>query len=125
MQGDRLPRQKGDQFRSELPAAGIEVAGAEGSGPLDAVKSARETFAIEIAGLEALAGSINARFPAVVNMLKACRGRVFVTGCGKSGHIAEDRRDAQLDTGLLPACRRGRAPGSRHGRRQRCGDRHL
>ncbi|BDA84023.1 D-arabinose 5-phosphate isomerase [Aureimonas sp. SA4125] len=69
------------------------------SGSADPVRTARETIALEIAGLEALAASIDQRFTAVVEMIRACRGRVIVTGIGKSGHIGQKIAATLASTG--------------------------
>jgi arabinose-5-phosphate isomerase len=42
----------------------------------------------EIAGLEALVADLNGSFSAAVDCLAQVRGRVTVTGMGKSGHVA-------------------------------------
>jgi arabinose-5-phosphate isomerase len=55
------------------------------------VRSALRTLATEMAGLEALSGTLNdglgAAFVEAVEKIKAAKGRVIVTGMGKSGHI--------------------------------------
>jgi arabinose-5-phosphate isomerase len=55
------------------------------------VRSALRTLATEMAGLEALSGVLNdglgAAFIEAVEKIKAAKGRVIVTGMGKSGHI--------------------------------------
>ena len=60
--------------------------------PKDAVDNtltvARRVLKTEIAGLNALAAELNGRFSAAVNLLAAAKGRVTVTGMGKSGHVA-------------------------------------
>ena len=60
--------------------------------PKDAVDNtlavARRVLKTEIAGLTALAAELNGRFSQAVNLLAAAKGRVTVTGMGKSGHIA-------------------------------------
>jgi arabinose-5-phosphate isomerase len=60
--------------------------------PKDAVDNtlavARRVLKTEIAGLTALAAELNGRFSEAVNLLAAAKGRVTVTGMGKSGHIA-------------------------------------
>jgi arabinose-5-phosphate isomerase len=60
--------------------------------PKDAVDNtlavARRVLKTEIAGLTALAAELNGRFSEAVNLLAAAKGRVAVTGMGKSGHIA-------------------------------------
>ena len=60
--------------------------------PKDAIDTtlavARRVLKTEIAGLSALADELNGRFTAAVDLLSAAKGRVTVTGMGKSGHIA-------------------------------------
>ncbi len=57
----------------------------------DAIASARRTLATERAGIEALAraldGSVGEAFAAAVARIAEARGRVIVTGMGKSGHV--------------------------------------
>lgn len=47
----------------------------------------RRVLAIEQAALGALAGRLDAGFAAAARLCLACRGRVIVTGMGKSGHV--------------------------------------
>jgi arabinose-5-phosphate isomerase len=63
---------------------------APASPPADAalLAAARRTLAAEQAGIDALQARLDARFVAACRALLACRGRVIVTGMGKSGHIA-------------------------------------
>jgi arabinose-5-phosphate isomerase len=49
---------------------------------------ARRVIRAEIAGLEALAGALDVAFAAAVDLCAAVRGRIIVTGIGKSGHVA-------------------------------------
>jgi len=49
---------------------------------------ARRVLHVEIAGLEALAAGLDGSFAAAVDLLAAVKGRVVVTGMGKSGHVA-------------------------------------
>lgn len=53
----------------------------------DILELARRTLAIEAAAVEALAPRLDAGFAQAVGILLACRGRVVVSGMGKSGHI--------------------------------------
>src|SRR5690625_3413040 len=53
----------------------------------DYLASAQRTFDIEITALQALKNSLGAPFTEAVQRVLACRGRVVVTGIGKSGHI--------------------------------------
>ena len=60
--------------------------------PKDAIDTtlaaARRVLKTEIAGLTALADELSHRFSEAVDLLAAAKGRVTVTGMGKSGHIA-------------------------------------
>lgn len=69
------------------------------SATADPIAIARQTIAIEIAGLQALAASIDGDFAAVVAMVERCRGRVIVTGIGKSGHIGQKIAATLASTG--------------------------
>ncbi|HEY3732264.1 MAG TPA: KpsF/GutQ family sugar-phosphate isomerase [Steroidobacteraceae bacterium] len=53
-----------------------------------ALESARRTFDIEAAALGALRARLDQQFLAACRICLNCRGRVIVTGMGKSGHIA-------------------------------------
>jgi arabinose-5-phosphate isomerase len=64
-----------------------------------ALESARRTFDIEAAGLAALRGRLDASFAAACRICLACRGRVIVTGMGKSGHIARKIAATLASTG--------------------------
>jgi arabinose-5-phosphate isomerase len=52
------------------------------------IDAARRVLRAEIAGLEALVTELNGSFAKAVECLAGVRGRVTVTGMGKSGHIA-------------------------------------
>jgi len=52
------------------------------------IEAARRVLRTEIAGLEALVADLGGSFSAAVDRLSQVRGRVAVTGMGKSGHIA-------------------------------------
>lgn len=54
----------------------------------DPLASARRVLMIESRALADLADAIDGRFEAAVDLLLACRGRVVVSGMGKSGHVA-------------------------------------
>lgn len=51
------------------------------------LESARRTLATEAQGLAALSDSLGEAFVRAVDQLEAVRGRVVVTGMGKSGHV--------------------------------------
>ncbi|MBQ4495450.1 MAG: SIS domain-containing protein, partial [Selenomonadaceae bacterium] len=46
-----------------------------------------ETLRIEAAAIEALIARVDDEFIAAVKRIMSCRGRVAVTGMGKSGHV--------------------------------------
>ncbi len=54
----------------------------------DFIHSGRQVVAIEGQAIETLAKHIDADFAAACQLLLNCKGRVVVTGMGKSGHIA-------------------------------------
>lgn len=54
---------------------------------IDFQKVARETLQIEQQALEILAAQIDTRFERACEIILQCKGRVVVTGMGKSGHI--------------------------------------
>lgn len=53
----------------------------------DWARSARDVFTVEMTGLEAVRARLGAAFARAVEMLVACKGRVVVTGIGKSGLV--------------------------------------
>ena len=53
-----------------------------------ALDSARRTLQIEAQAIADLSARLDDTFSRVVDMLLACRGRVVVSGIGKTGHIA-------------------------------------
>jgi arabinose-5-phosphate isomerase len=69
----------------------------------DHAASAQRTLAAEMGGLSALAAalqtSLRAPFGEAVEMLLAAKGRVIVTGMGKSGHIARKVSATLASTG--------------------------
>jgi arabinose-5-phosphate isomerase len=56
--------------------------------PNMALESARRTLHIEAQAILDLSARLNGDFTRVVNLILACRGRVVVSGIGKTGHIA-------------------------------------
>lgn len=67
------------------------------------VASARRVLADEIAGLEALAAAVGnglgTAFVAAVETIRAAKGRVVVTGVGKSGHVGSKISSTLASTG--------------------------
>lgn len=49
--------------------------------------SAQRTLDIEIASISALKDQIDENFDKACEIILACKGRIIITGMGKSGHI--------------------------------------
>lgn len=64
-----------------------------------ALALAREVIAIEAAAVAALVDRVDAAFARAVALLLSCRGRVVVTGIGKSGHIGRKLAATLASTG--------------------------
>ena len=86
-----------------------------------AVASATRTLQLETQGLSALqaalTGELIDNFAEAVQILRNCRGRVIVTGMGKSGHIGMKVAATLSSTGspgLFRASERGEPRRSRH-----------
>lgn len=60
---------------------------------------AREVLEIEAQAILALIPSLDERFARAVEIILACRGRVVVSGIGKSGHIARKIASTLASTG--------------------------
>jgi arabinose-5-phosphate isomerase len=73
------------------PPSGIE--------PQRALALGRNVLATEAAAIRALEGRLGGAFLAATRMLLGCRGRVVVTGIGKSGHIARKLAATLASTG--------------------------
>src|SRR5579864_2036078 len=63
------------------------------------VDAARRVLRIEIDGLKALLDELDGSFTAAVDCLAEVRGRVIVTGMGKSGHVARKIASTLASTG--------------------------
>jgi arabinose-5-phosphate isomerase len=67
------------------------------------ISSAQRTFATERAGLDALAdavaGPLAGEFDKAIETVRALKGRVIVTGMGKSGHVANKIAATLASTG--------------------------
>jgi arabinose-5-phosphate isomerase len=75
-----------------------------GSDPANAaVQSAMRTFEAEAGGISALSaalqGSLGTAFAAAVDLIRDAKGRVIVTGLGKSGHVARKLAATFASTG--------------------------
>ncbi|WP_019937002.1 SIS domain-containing protein [Bordetella sp. FB-8] len=67
--------------------------------PDQALVSARCTLQTEIQGLQDLSARLDGSFGAAVRLLLDCRGRVVVSGLGKTGHIARKIAATLASTG--------------------------
>jgi arabinose-5-phosphate isomerase len=64
-----------------------------------ALELARRVLAIEADAVRALIERLDERFLAAVSLILACKGRVIVSGIGKSGHIARKLASTFSSTG--------------------------
>lgn len=64
-----------------------------------ALELARRVLAIEADAVRALSERLDERFLAAVNLVLSCRGRVIVSGIGKSGHVARKLASTLSSTG--------------------------
>ena len=63
------------------------------------LESARRVLTIEVEAIRALAGRLDQSFVRALDILQACRGRVVLTGMGKSGFIARKIAATLASTG--------------------------
>jgi arabinose-5-phosphate isomerase len=64
-----------------------------------ALELAREVLRIEAAAVSALAERLDGKFLEAVQLILSCRGRVVVSGIGKSGHVANKIASTLASTG--------------------------
>ena len=64
-----------------------------------ALELARKVLAIEADAVSALGSRLDERFLEAIDLILACRGRVVVSGVGKSGHIARKIASTMASTG--------------------------
>jgi arabinose-5-phosphate isomerase len=67
--------------------------------PAEALASARRTLQTETQGLQDLSARLDDSFGEAVRLLLDCRGRVVVSGLGKTGHIARKIAATLASTG--------------------------
>jgi len=63
------------------------------------IPDGQQVFDIEIEALQGVRARIDNQFNLACELVKACRGRVVVTGMGKSGHIANKLAASLASTG--------------------------
>jgi len=83
------------QSAAEHPAAPTEPTGEA----TRLIAAGRRALGIEIRGLAALEARISDAFAAACQLCLACRGRVVVTGMGKSGHVGSKIAATLASTG--------------------------
>lgn len=71
----------------------------DGAGPAADIDAARRLLAIEADALQALAASLGDAFVSALDRLAAVKGRVVVTGIGKSGHVGRKIAATLASTG--------------------------
>ena len=76
----------------------VAPASAPSSGA-NSVALARKVLVIEADAIRALVDRIDGQFLAAMNLILACRGRVVVSGIGKSGHIGRKIASTLASTG--------------------------
>lgn len=67
--------------------------------PLDIAREIRSVIDQEAEVLRGVSAAVNGRFTAAVRMMERCRGKVIVTGIGKSGLIAQKIAATLASTG--------------------------
>ncbi|HZS84771.1 MAG TPA: KpsF/GutQ family sugar-phosphate isomerase [Stellaceae bacterium] len=72
---------------------------AEETGESAGILAARRVLRMEMEGLRALLDGLDERFEAAVALIAGIRGRVIVTGMGKSGHVARKIAATLASTG--------------------------
>ena len=70
-----------------------------GTVPSPAIAAAREVLEIEARAITELIARIDTRFEQAIQVILQCRGRVVVSGIGKSGHIARKIAATLASTG--------------------------
>jgi arabinose-5-phosphate isomerase len=65
----------------------------------NALDLARQVLSIEAKAVEALIGRLDDKFTNALQLILHCRGRVVVSGMGKSGHIARKIASTMASTG--------------------------
>src|SRR2546428_12849272 len=66
---------------------------------VSALELARKVLAIEADAVSGLISRLDERFLDALGLILACRGRVVVSGVGKSGHIARKIASTLASTG--------------------------
>lgn len=84
-------------MESGVPQAMKKVKNTENM-PLD-IRAAHEVLELEIRGLEALSNALDEHFVKAVDLIHGLKGRLIISGMGKSGHIARKIAATMASTG--------------------------
>ena len=84
---------------ADTPVAGATSPASQSRGIETDLAVARRVIRAEIGGLESLAAALGGTFAAAVDFCAAARGRIIVTGVGKSGHVAHKIAATLASTG--------------------------
>jgi arabinose-5-phosphate isomerase len=90
---------KGERMILTAPAAIAAAPGRAGVDPAQVLALARHVLATEADAITGLAARLGDAFVAAVVLILHCRGRVVVSGIGKSGHIARKLAATLASTG--------------------------
>ena len=97
--GGKARSAKGAQMSVTVPVVPAAAPGRVGVDPAHVLALARDVLATEAKAIAELATRLGDAFVAAVNLLLHCRGRVIVSGIGKSGHIARKLAATLASTG--------------------------
>ena len=86
-------------MNSRVPETVTGAAARAGVDPARALALAREVLATEASAIAALSARLGAPFVAAVELILQCRGRVVVSGIGKSGHVGRKLAATLASTG--------------------------
>ena len=86
-------------MNSRVPDAVTGAAAQAGVDPARVLALARQVLATEANAIAALSARLGAPFVAAVDLILTCRGRVVVSGVGKSGHVARKLAATLASTG--------------------------
>jgi arabinose-5-phosphate isomerase len=84
---------------SPLQKSMQEIAPLTTDGQQDWLQSARRVLSIEIEGIQQVSAGLDPSFNQAVLLILGCKGRVVVSGMGKSGHIARKTAATLASTG--------------------------
>ncbi len=84
---------------SPLQKSMQEIAPLTAGSQQDWLQSARRVLAIEIEGIQQVSAGLDQSFNKAVQLILDCKGRVVVSGMGKSGHIARKTAATLASTG--------------------------